>query len=650
LAVNIKVAESPPTVEVRRAFLFAALDVPVGKQNEEGLDMESKISRLAAAAAVALLVTVTLVTLLSGIDDTASANDQVTLVWYVRPETLENQWEEELVQAFQSAHPAITIELMPISWDEFAPRLNGMWLQGNPPDVWSHHGSNGFVDFYQKGWLADLSPFINGPNPLDLDDFFTEIIDMYTMDGKVYGLPMLSGGSFVFYNRDIFDAAGVAYPPTDWNDPTWTWDAMVSKAISLTKNYGDPDNVQYGMTMGLWPWDAYAWLWGQDLFPSLAYQTGFASEAYLDTPAATLAYQARQDLICKHHVSPSPDEEAAIGEGYSGVFSNQRTAMVTTGAWGLWAFKDAGFPWGFAALPKGTPAAKDVVFTDPWVMSSATGHPDEAWEFLKFLVSRDAQRAYMQILNAPPARQSLMPEWSQLFSATMTITQVQQVHAGAFAHGAESPNHLLVGYDEINDVLGGELSPLWENCEASVTDTLISADLQLEETLAGIIEMSTVPTVTLDGGTGGVLTSNDGIATLNFGAGTVSETTVVSLTSEYAILEAPGLVNSGSVVHVVATVRGTGETVTQTNIPYTMTVGYDEGALGTTAARNLNQVQENSLDIYWWNPVLRVWEREIGSQVNTEANIVRATPSRFGLFAVLGKHQIYLPFVVKSYR
>lgn len=174
----------------------------------------------------------------------------------------------------------------------------------------------------------------------------------------------------------------------------------------------------------------------------------------------------------------------------------------------------------------------------------------------------------------------------------------------------------------------------------------------MEQVLGEIIRIYTVPTVTLDVNTGGVVTTNDGLATLVFGPGTVSETTVVSVTSEQAILESPGLVSVGSIVHVQATVSGTGETVTQTNAPYTMTVGYDEGALGTLAVQRVAQVggvQESTLALYWWNPAVRTWEREPSSRVDPAANIVQATPTRFGLFAVFGKWQVYLPLVMRSY-
>jgi len=120
----------------------------------------------------------------------------------------------------------------------------------------------------------------------DLSDFIPEVLDIYTIDGKVYGLPMLITGSFIFYHRDLFDAAGLKYPPTDWDDISWTHDAFVEKCGQLTSNTDDPEIAVFGCNLGFWPNDTYAWLYGQDLYPDSTYQTGFASETYLDSDAA----------------------------------------------------------------------------------------------------------------------------------------------------------------------------------------------------------------------------------------------------------------------------------------------------------------------------------------------------------------------------
>lgn len=578
-----------------------------------------------------------------------SAADPVALTWFVRENGTEQQWQNQVIQQFEAAHPGIIISLMVVPFNDLVPRLNGLWLQGNPPDVWSPaQSSTGFKNDFAKGRLADLTPYIKGTDPLDLADFYPSTIAQYTVEDKTYGLPILSGGSYIFYNKDMFDAAGVAYPPTNWSDTSWTWAALVAKAKLLTKNYNDPDTSQYGYVNRLNPNDAYAWLWGQDLFPASAYQTGYSTEAYLDSAASLQAFQAQQGLFCSDFVSPTLDEMERLGGSAEGVFMNQRAAMVATGLWGLWMFKGNGFNWGFAALPKGAAGAKDVVFTDEWGMSSRTAHPQEAWEFIKYLVSVDAQRSYMQTLNSPPVRQSLLPEYAPLFASTMNATQVSEAYTGSLSHGAESPNHLLVDSSRIDALLTGSLRPVWNDCSASVTDTLTNTNTQLESLLAQIITDNTLPTLTLESGSGGTVTTNDGVGTLNFVAGSVAESTLVSVTSEQAILDSPGLVGAGSVLNVEASAGGA--PVSQTEVPYGLSVWYNENSLGTsakTAVRmaGVGHIAESTLALYWWDPQARIWVRLPDNQVDTLNHVVQASTVHFGLFAIFGDYHVYVPML-----
>lgn len=293
---------------------------------------------------------------------------------------------------------------------------------------------------------------------------------------------MLTTGSFIYYNKDLFDAAGVEYPPTDWDDTSWTYDAFVDMCGALNNDTGDPETMSFGCNLGFWPNDAYAWMYGQDLYPDSAYQTGFADEAYLDSEAAVKGFQARQDLVWELNYMPDPAQTDAMGGG--DIFMNEKVAMHLTGGWGWWNYNDVDFNWGAAALPYGGPDRRCVVFTDPWMMSAKTDHPDEAWEFLKYLVSAEAQVDYMQVTSTPPVRISLAEDWYKQFP-TMTPEEVKELHLGALKHGRESPNHLLVRFDQLNQVVGAALDPIFNN-EAQAADVLPDANAQLEEALQSI--------------------------------------------------------------------------------------------------------------------------------------------------------------------
>jgi len=410
------------------------------------------------------------------------AEEPVEVIWYVRTEDAEQPWEQEVViPDFESKHPNIKINLTIVTWDDFDTKMQTMIAAGTPPDVWSHWGPSGFADYVIRGLAADLTPYIEKDN-YDLSDFIPEVLDIYTLEGKVYGLPMLTTGSFIYYNKDLFDAAGVEYPPTDWDDTSWTYDAFVDMCGQLNNDTGDPETMSFGCNLGFWPNDAYAWMYGQDLYPDSAYQTGFADEAYLDSEAAVKGFQARQDLVWELNYMPDPAQTDAMGGG--DIFMNEKVAMHLTGGWGWWNYNDVDFNWGVAALPYGGPNRKCVVFTDPWMMSAKTDHPDEAWEFLKYLVSAEAQVDYMQVTSTPPVRTSLAEDWYKQFP-TMTPEEVKELHLGALRHGRESPNHLLVRFDQLNQVVGAALDPIFNN-EAKAADVLPDANAQLEEALKSI--------------------------------------------------------------------------------------------------------------------------------------------------------------------
>ncbi|HEU5315907.1 MAG TPA: extracellular solute-binding protein [Chloroflexota bacterium] len=96
-------------------------------------------------------------------------------------------------------------------------------------------------------------------------------------------------GSFLHYNRDMLDRAGLKPPPADGSDKPWTWDAMVDLAKKLTRNTGD-------------------------VFLPEHYKEAIAQKTQLDSPQATEGHQARQDLIYRQQVIPTAADALRSGE------------------------------------------------------------------------------------------------------------------------------------------------------------------------------------------------------------------------------------------------------------------------------------------------------------------------------------------------
>ncbi len=410
--------------------------------------------------------------------------EPVEITWLVRAAEVENAWEAEVaIPKFEEANPNIKVNLIYLPGADFDTKLQSMIAGGTPPDVFSHWGSSGFRDYLTRDLLADLTPYIER-DTFDTSDFVTDVLDIYTVDGKIMGLPILSGGTYMFYNKDMLDYYGVEYPTTDWNDTSWTVDAYLEKCGALTQNIDDPDLGTFGCHLGFWPSDGLAWLYGGGYYPEEAYASGFAEESLMTSEPVVNGWQLRQDMVWKYHYMPQPSETEAFG-GTNG-FKNSKIGLYITGAWGWWQFGDLDeqFNWGVAALPYGAEGRKDLVFTDPWMMSKDSNYPDEAWEFIKYLSSPEVQQEWMELTGAPPVRNSLLNVWAESFS-TMTPEEVMEVYLGSLEHGIESPNHLMVRFDQLDSTIGAKTSQISNN-ERSAAEVLAEIKTDLDAVLKQI--------------------------------------------------------------------------------------------------------------------------------------------------------------------
>jgi len=426
-----------------------------------------------------------------------AAGGQREIVWMVRTNVSENPWEQDVViPAFEEAHPDLTVNLLIIDQPDIAVKREAMIAAGEPLHVWSTNwGGDGFASDRSRGLITDLTPLIERDN-VDLSVFIPEVLAIYESEGKQWGLPFLTTGSYVFYNMDLFDEAGIPYPTTDWEDKSWTWDAMLDLAQQLTQNYEDPLSATYGLIQNRQNIEGPAMIFGQFPWPEDAYDVGFAQEIELATPEIIEAFQKHHDLVHVHNVSPDAASIEALN-ALGGDFQSGRVAMVENGGWGWWIYSnvtpdvEGGFCWGVAPVPWGSPDAETraVIYTDPWVITRGLEGQDleDAWTFVKFLIAEENARTYMQTTNTPPTQHKLQEEWFEQFSC-MDPAAVKEVYQGAFAHGLESSNHLLVRWDELNQIWGNMLTPYFTDPEGDAEATLQAIEDELNNALERIAE------------------------------------------------------------------------------------------------------------------------------------------------------------------
>ena len=232
---------------------------------------------------------------------------------------------------------------------------------------------NFFTQFADTGMLMDVTDCVKASdNPAaNLDDYFPFILRTTMWDGKLYGLPWLAQPLILYYNKNLFDEAGLPYP-----DETWTWDTFLDVTEKLTKDIdGDGKNDQWGFTAetGWPPPEMFVWQAGGELV------TPDLKEVPIDTPEAIRGWEFWQSWIYDDvHSVP----EAIIGErGFSEMFKSGHVAMFMGGASDDFeSIKDIRV--GYSVVPKGPVNRDNLVWTATTTIPVFTKHPEYACDAL----------------------------------------------------------------------------------------------------------------------------------------------------------------------------------------------------------------------------------------------------------------------------
>ena len=297
----------------------------------------------------------------------AHAASTQTVTWLVRTDPVINPWERATVKAFEKLHPNIQIELVltppSAAYDQ---KLLTMVASGDPPAIFSHWGNDSWADLVYRGVAADLTPYIQASH-FSLDGMDPAALKEYSIGGHVYGIPFASGGSYMFYNADLFRQAHLPLPPTNWNDRSWTWAALLKDAQALTKNVSNASKATYGLYDNMWPENANAWLFGGDIFPASSYRTGVVGAVTPRAPRSSRACSGSGTSSTSTRSRSAPRSPRRLS-GSNDPFLTGRVGIEMTGIWGFWVYVPAKFKWGVAAVPY-FKTDKDVFFTDPWMMA-----------------------------------------------------------------------------------------------------------------------------------------------------------------------------------------------------------------------------------------------------------------------------------------
>ncbi|MBO0883501.1 MAG: extracellular solute-binding protein, partial [Mycobacterium sp.] len=305
---------------------------------------------------------------------------------------------------------------------------------------------------YKRGLVRDLQPMIDKTDLVKPADYPVRLYQPWKFDGHdMYGFPDDVQTMALFYNKDLFDKAGVKHP-----DDSWTWDDAMDAAEKLTVGKGKKTS-QWGIHVG----DLANW-WGVQ---TLSWAQG---TAFTDKPLEPKTFQMDdsrnvasiafvQDLIYKHHLAPSPAETSAVAQDV-GVFETGKVAMYPAGGWNVAAYRKLNFNWAMAALPKFHGNRVAPYWHGGWMIPKAGKAQDAAIDFARWSAT-DFQPQMAKDHDWDPLRTadrtgpSMMNGMPSGFKES--IAQLENARIGDIYH----INNLQI----VDEVFGPTFDQVWNN-------------------------------------------------------------------------------------------------------------------------------------------------------------------------------------------
>jgi multiple sugar transport system substrate-binding protein len=307
-----------------------------------------------------------------------------------------------------------------------------------------------FATFAGQGGLQPLGDYLAASELLDEAGFYAPVIEAFRFQGQLWCIPQNMSSLVVYYNQDLFDAAGLAYPADEW-----TWDDFLAAALRLTVDRdgdGRPDQYGAGIEPTLNRLAPFIWQAGGELVDDPHNPTRLA----LDSPAALAALQWFSSLQTQHAVVPgaaaqtAQSNESRFLNGTLGMYFNSRRGVPTYRT-------IQSFQWDVAPLPRGSRQA-GILHSDGYCMAASSKNKEAAWRFIEFANS--------------PAGQVLLARTGRTVPSLRSVAE-----SPAFLEPGKAPTRSRVFLDTIASVGAVPVIANWPAIEDTASQDIEQAFL-----------------------------------------------------------------------------------------------------------------------------------------------------------------------------
>ncbi|MBO0993235.1 ABC transporter substrate-binding protein [Bacillus sp. SD088] len=389
-------------------------------------------------------------------DNAKDKDGNVTIQMAISGSKAEKKIREDTAKAFMEENPNIKIKWVDLGDRRYEKTLT-LISGGNAPDIL--YLNEWVPALAKRNALMPLDELIENDSEFDLDEFYEGLINGNKFEDKLYALPQEVSPYVIYYNKDLFDKAGLDYPNDDWTQQEFL-DIALALTNSEDNQYGFLYENGYNPTLG-WIFRNNGKFFNDD-----------GTKSGLDSPEVLKTFKFLKEFVEKG-ISPNPAELEATGQGADAQFRNQQVAMVSAGMWFLPPFKDEplDFNWDVVKMPKAENQDVGAGILS-WAISSQTKHKEEAWKVLKYFTGHEGMMEVADSQMALPSTKD--EEANQLILDSKFPENVQ-----AFV---DSADHV---------VMDGYISPftseLMEMIEQE-TEKMLLGNQSPEETQENIVE------------------------------------------------------------------------------------------------------------------------------------------------------------------
>ncbi|MBT9456449.1 MAG: sugar ABC transporter substrate-binding protein [Burkholderiaceae bacterium] len=283
--------------------------------------------------------------------------------------------QRRIAAAFEQRHPGVRVQVEAYGGG-FNQKLSASFGARNPPDVtmmWN-------FPLYHRV-LEPLDAWQARDPAFEAADMVPGLLRFATVDSRLYGVPAGFTSQVIYYNKDMFDRAGLAYPKADWR---WEDLRALSQKLSrpAAKVYG------YGLDVAPDPYDFQGYLWSAG--GRMLGADGHRVQGELDSAPSQAMFTMLLGLLDQGLAAT-----LGVGDGKNQrqLFVADRVAMLMDGAAFRLELAQDGKRYGVAPLPsfQGRPA-QSVVSVSSLAMARDSKQKDLAWQFIKFYSSAEAVR------------------------------------------------------------------------------------------------------------------------------------------------------------------------------------------------------------------------------------------------------------------